>query len=187
MEITKKNAFIEFMKKSWVYFIVGVVVFAIALTFTLAASLHETVPTSIESISFSNPMQNAVVVKDFSNTELQENKTLKQWEAHLGIDLTSDSKDVLSIANGEVVDVSYDYLNGNVVTIKHSDGFVSKYSSLANENLVKVGTKVSGGEKIGEISQSGAAELEYGDHLHLTMFLNDNCVNPNDYLDLQLK
>ena len=189
MEISKTNSFVEFIKKSWVYLIVGIVIFAVALTFTLASTLHNQseVPTSVESITFSNPMQNAVVIKDYSDTELQQNKTLNQWEAHMGIDMTSDSKDVLAIAKGEVTNVSYDFLQGNIVTIKHSDGFVSQYASLSSENLAKIGDKVEKGQKIGEISDSGAGELDEEAHLHLTMQLNDKYVNPNDYLDLQLK
>lgn len=187
MEITNKNGIVEFIKRYGMYAIVGIVVFAIALTFTLAATLSQTTPTSTETLSFSLPMTDAVVVKDYSETVLQKNETLNQWESHLAIDLTSQSNDVYSVLAGQVTKVEYDYLKGNTVTIKHSNGFVSTYSSLASDNLVKEGTKVDAGEKIGEVSESASSELDLGAHLHFTLSLNNNIVDPNDYLDLQQK
>lgn len=188
MEISKKNGFVEFLKKYGMYAVVALVVFAIALTFTLAATLSTpSAPTSVETLTFNLPMTDAVVVKDYSDTQLQKNDTLNQWEAHLAVDLTSQSNDVYSVLPGEVTNVEYDFLKGNTVTIKHSNGFISTYSSLASDNLVKAGDKVSAGEKIGEVSETASAELDLGEHLHFSLMLNNNLVDPNDYLDLQQK
>ena len=187
MEIAKKNRFVEFMKDFGIYTIVGFIIFAVALTFALAAALNNSVPTSVETLSFKLPMTNAVVIKDFSDTELQKNDTLNQWEAHLAVDFVSESNDVYAVLGGEVTGVTYDYLNGNIITIKHASGFESQYASLANDALVKVGDKVSAGEKIGETSQTASSELDLGNHLHFTLKLNNKYVDPNDYLDLQQK
>ena len=188
MEISKKNSFLEFVKKYGIYAVVGFVVFAVALTFTLAATLGGVTPTSTTPVlTFALPMENVMVVKDYSATELQKNETLNQWEAHMAVDLTSQNSDVFAILDGEVVSVDYDFLEGNVVKIKHANGFTSEYSSLSNENLINVGAKVSAGQKIGEASQSASSELELGSHLHFAMKLNDKLVDPNDYLDLQQK
>ena len=187
MEITKKNNFVEFLKKFWVHTIVGIMIFAIALTFALAASLNRATPTSVETLLFKLPMENAVVIKDFSNTQLQNNETLNQWEAHLAIDVTSENSDVFAVLEGQVIDSTYDYLEGNTLTIKHSNGFVSKYSSLSSEELVKKGEFVRAGEKIGKVSESGAGESKMGPHLHFELQLHDKLVDPNDYLDLQSK
>ncbi len=187
MEISKKNAFVEFIKKFWVYLIVGVVVFAVALTFTLLATLNNAKPTSISNLEFGLPMNNASIIKDFSDTELQENETLNQWEAHLSIDLASDSNEVFSVLDGTVASVSYDFLNGYTVTIDHADGFQSIYSSLDENVLVKEGDKVSAGQQIGNASDSAQGELDLGSHLHFTLLLNDNHVDPNTYLNLQEK
>lgn len=188
MEISKKNGFVEFVKKYGLYAVVGIVVFAVALTFTLAATLSaKTVPTVNETLTFSMPMTDAVVVKDYSDTQLQKNATLNQWEAHLAVDLTSQSNDVYSVLAGEVTKVEYDFLKGNTVTIQHSNGFVSCYSSLASEGLVKEGEKVSAGEKIGQVSESASGEKDMGAHLHFSLMHNNSIVDPNDYLDLQQK
>ena len=188
MEISNKNRFVEFLKKYGIYAVVGIVVFAIALTFTLASTLSKTTsPTSVETITFSMPMTDAVVLKDYSDTSLQKNDTLNQWEAHLGVDMTSTSNDVYSVLAGQVMKVEYDFLKGNTITIQHANGFVSCYSSLASDNLLEEGAKVMAGEKIGEISESATAEIDLGSHLHFTLMLNGNLVDPNDYLDLQQK
>ncbi len=187
MEITKKNSFVEFIKKFWVYLVVGVVVFAVALTFTLLATLNGAAPTGTTNLDFYMPMNNASVIKDFSDSQLQENETLNQWEAHLAVDLTSENSEVFSVLAGTVASVEYDYLNGYTITIDHADGFQSIYSSLQEEVLVKEGDKVSAGQQIGNASDSAQGELDLGSHLHFTLMLNDDHVDPNDYLDLQEK
>ena len=187
MEIKKRNKFVELMKGYGLYVVVGAIVFTFALTFSIIASLGQTTQTGTMNLQFEMPMTDAYIVKDFSNTELQNNETLNQWEAHLSVDLASENSDVFSILEGTVASVEYDFLDGYCVTINHSNGFVSIYSSLNENVLVEAGQKVSAGEKIGQASDSASGELELGSHLHLTMKLNNNYVDPNNYLNLQEK
>lgn len=187
MEIEKKNGFIEFIKQYGMYVAVGVVIFAVALTFTLVATLHQTVPTGTGVLDFRLPMTNASIIKDFSDTELQKNDTLNQWEAHLSIDLTSDVTDVYSVLDGTITSVSQDYLTGNTIVITHANGFATIYSSLDENVVVNIGDKVSAGQKIGSIANSANSELDLGNHLHFSMKLNDKFVDPNNYLNLQEK
>lgn len=187
MEIEKKNGFIEFVKNYAMYLIVGVVIFAVALTFTIVASVNNSVPANTGVLEFKLPMTNATIVKDFSDSELQNNETLNQWEAHLAVDLTSESGEVYSILDGKVLDVSYSFLNGYSIMIEHSSGFVSIYSSLNEQVDVEEGENVKAGQKIASISDSASGELELGSHLHLCMKLNNTFVDPNDYLNLQQK
>ena len=187
MEIGKGNKFVEFLKKYGIYVVVGVVVFAVALTFTLLATLNGSVQTGGGSLNFALPMNNATVVKDYSDTELQENVTLEHWAAHLAVDLTSENSDVYAVLDGTVANIDYDYIDGYTITINHSDGFVSIYSSLAEEMEVEEGDNVVAGQKIGLASQSASGELDLGAHLHFTLMQDDDYVDPNDYLSLQLK
>jgi len=187
MQIGKKNGFIEFVKRYAMYIIVGIVIFSVALTFTIIAATSKTVPTSSGVLEFQLPMTNATVIKDFSNTELQNNETLNQWEAHMAVDLTSDNGDVFAILDGKVVDINYSLLDGYTITLEHSSGFVSIYSSLQENMEVKAGDVVEAGQKIGKASESASGELDMGSHLHLCMKLNDKFVDPNDYLALQQK
>lgn len=187
MEIGKKNQFVEFIKKYGIYLAVGLVIFIVALTFTLMATLNNGVQTGNQNLNFALPMENATVIKDYSDSALQKNETLNQWEAHMSIDLTSESGDVFAVLSGEVSSVDYDYLSGYTITIKHDNGFESIYSSMAEEVLVKVGDKVESGQKIGSASSTANGELDLGEHLHFTLKLNDDTVDPNNYLDLQEK
>ena len=187
MEIGKKNRIVEFVRTYWLYLIVGFMVFAMAMTFTLLATLGNTTPVSTSPIEFFLPMTDANIVQDYSDTELQINETLNQWEAHLSVDLASETSDVCAILDGVVTNVDYNVLDGHFITITHSNGLVATYSSLAEKINVKVGDKVKGGDKIGDASDSATSELDLGAHLCLTMKLNDKYVDPNLYLDLQSK
>ena len=187
MEIGNENKFVEFIKKYGIYVAVGVVVFAVALTFTLLATLNGSVPTGTGNLQFVMPMENASVIKDYSDTALQKNETLNQWEAHLAVDLASESSDVFAVLDGTVASVDYNYGDGYTITINHSDGFVSIYSSLQEDTAVKEGDNVVAGQKIGSASESSSNELDLGSHLHFTLMLNDDYVDPNDYLSLQAK
>lgn len=187
MEIQKKNRFVEFFKTYGMYCAIGLMVFVVALTFTLMASLGKGVQTSTENLNFALPMQEALLVKDFSNQELQKNDTLNQWEAHLAVDLASDKTDVYSVLDGKVAAVNYDILDGHTIKIEHASGLVSIYSSLDENLLVKVGDKVGAGQKIGSASESATGEADLGGHLHFSLQKDGKYVDPNDYLDLQSK
>ena len=76
---------------------------------------------------------------------------------------------------------------GNVVEIKHSDGFVSIYSSLDKNIDVQKGDQVQKGQKIGTISNSAASEAGYGNHLDFTLLQDGKEVDPNNYISLQNK
>lgn len=187
MQIEKRNGFIEFIKRYAMYIAVGIVIFAVALTFTIVAAVNNTVPANTGVLEFRLPMTNATVIKDFSNTELQNNETLNQWEAHLAVDLAGDSGEVYAILDGKVTDVSYSFLEGYTITLEHNSGFVSIYSSLQENVDVEVGQEIKAGEKLGTVGDSASGELDLGSHLHLCMKLNNVYVDPNDYLDLQQK
>ncbi len=138
-------------------------------------------------ITYIAPMENASVVKDFSNKELQYNDTLKQWEIHKALDITSDtSSNVFAIASGTVTNVYTNYLEGGVIEISHENGIKSVYKSLEDIS-VKNGDFVKAGDVIGAISTSMARELNTGAHLHFEMFENNLAVNPNNYIDFSNK
>lgn len=187
MEISRKNKVVEFFKNYWMYVSVGVTILIIAIVVGVVAGSQNALQTGNTNLEFALPMNNATIIKDYSSTELQENPTLNQWEAHFSIDFTSENSDVFAVLDGTVSSVSYDILNGNVVEITHENGFVSRYCSLAENPDVKEGDKVVAGQKIGSASSTATGEIDLGEHLHFTLYLNDSPVDPNNYLDLQNK
>ena len=68
----------------------------------------------------------------------------------------------------------------------HKNGFVSTYSSLA-DSLVKAGDIVSAGQKLGEVSSTGANEMAQGDHLHFALSKDGKVVDPASFLELSNK
>ncbi len=190
MKVNKPNKFKEFFKRFGVYVAAGVIVLAVSLTFAITAivnSNREVVDVGGNNVKFSLPMNDPSIIKDFSSTTLQENTTLNQWEAHLALDLTSEDGLVYSVLDGTVSKVGYEYNYGNYVEITHANGLVSYYYSLGKDLLVKQGDKVVGGTQIGSAAKSASDELDMGNHLHFYMTLDDNKVDPNNYLDLQNK
>ena len=148
---------------------------------------NATIAVGTTPIHYISPMENASVVKDFSNKELQYNDTLKQWEIHKSLDIVSDtSASVRAIANGTVTNVYNNYLEGGVIEITHSDGIKSVYKSL-EQISVKNGDYVNQGDVIASISTSMAREFNTGAHLHFEMFENEISVNPNNYIDFSNK
>lgn len=136
------------------------------------------------SITFIMPVEGGTIIKDFSNTTLKYNSTLKQWESHKAVDIKgADNANVLAVYDGEVISVETTYLLGTVVKIKHSNSLVTIYGSL-NENVsVNVGDRVTKGQAIGKVSTSAKNESNDGDHLHFEVLLDNVKVDPNLYLE----
>ncbi len=68
---------------------------------------------------------------------------------------------------------------GNVVEIKHENGYISRYAH-NRKNLVNTGDLVSVREKIAEVGSSGRST---GPHLHLEFRVEGMAVNPNEMVD----
>ena len=166
--------------------ILGATLIAVSVNKTPAPN-NAHIAVSNKTVNYIAPMENSSVIKDFSNKELQYNDTLKQWEIHKALDITSDtSGNVLSISSGTVTNVYTNYLEGGVVEITHENGIKSVYKSLENIS-VKNGDYVKTGEIIASVSSSMSRELNTGNHLHFEMFENNISVNPNNYIDFSNK
>ena len=185
MEINEEGKFKRLFKRYGALGVACVVSLALALGIGLGVQKGE--PVSTSSIQFALPMTDAVIVKDYADDKLQLNESLNRWEIHLAVDLSSENDAVFSIYDGIVDSVESNSLDGCVVTISHSDGFVSVYSSL-NENVkVSEGDSVKKGQQIGNASNSATNESKDGAHLHFVLMKDGVEVDPNNYLDLQNK
>ena len=188
--IKKERKVKKFFKRFGPYVIAGCLAFAIVLTGTvvgLTSNNNTSTPVNTNELIFALPMNNPNVIKDFSNTELQENVTLNQWEAHLSIDMSSADNLVYAVLDGRVTDVSYNYMEGHKIVIEHDGGFESVYSSLDENLLVKEGDMVVRGQNIAVASLSATSETDIGEHLHFTLLKDDIKIDPNLYIELQNK
>ena len=119
---------------------------------------------------------------------MENNETLKQFEAHLGVDfVASAGSKVYSVLDGNVLEVGNNYLQGNYVIIQHDDGLKSIYSSLDENISVAKGDKVDKGDIIGAVGSSAYGELETGSHLHFELLDNDKKIDPSGYLNIENK
>lgn len=184
------------LKKYSYWIALGVAIVALITVITLAIS-HKTnatqpedtfTPVVSQEINFANPLTVTTVSKDYSNSALQYNSTLRLWQSHKAIDFAAEEgTEVYAVLDGEIVDVTYNYLMGNIVKLNVGNGMVVVYASLSNDIPVKIGDKVTKGTVIGYVSNTAKTEVNDGPHLHLEVLLDEDKVDPNLYLDLAEK
>ena len=99
---------------------------------------------------------------------------------HLGVDLASTAHSPIEAANsGIVVYAGYLGIYGNAVIIDHGLGLFSLYAHM-DAIQAKNGQEVKKGEAIG---QSGTSGLAGGDHLHFSIIVGGQFVNPQEWWD----
>lgn len=79
-------------------------------------------------------------------------------------------------------DCTYSY--GNYIIIDHGDGSKTLYSHMRYGSVpsnIYEGAEVTQGEQVGEVGSTGCST---GNHLHYEVRINDERVDPADYLDL---
>ncbi len=99
---------------------------------------------------------------------------------HGGVDLAApQGTKIVAARSGVVTAASYNSGNGYYVTINHGDGFSTSYLHMTHY-VVKVGDRVTAGQKIGECGSTGVST---GPHLHFTVYYNGSTVNPANYIN----
>jgi len=100
-------------------------------------------------------------------------------EFHKGIDIaTRKGKEVVSSADGLIVEVAYRSDDGNIVRIDHGYGVSTSYAHLS-KTAVREGVLVKRGDVIGYVGDTGRST---GAHLHYSVYVNNVPVNPRKYL-----
>lgn len=98
---------------------------------------------------------------------------------HSGIDIAGSYADpIYAYKDGEVISACYSGGYGNMILVQHEDGTETRYAHLSSI-LVSVGEYVYGGEKIGLMGSTGNST---GNHLHFEMIINNETVNPYNYI-----
>ena len=117
---------------------------------------------------------------------LEYNPTTRDWRVHNGVDIAAEEGTaVMAAADGTVYTVYEDDTMGMTVVIRHEDGYVTKYSSLAAEVAVAPGEAVKLGQKIGEVGQTALMENAIGCHVHFSVTHNDEPMDPNEFLSME--
>ncbi|MGR3290919.1 MAG: DUF5930 domain-containing protein [Paracoccaceae bacterium] len=98
---------------------------------------------------------------------------------HAGTDFASAyGTDIVSTDDGVVIFAGWSSGYGRLIKIKHQFGLETRYAHLSNIR-VKVGQRVSRGDQIGDMGNSGNST---GTHLHYEVRLNGKAVNPMTFI-----
>ena len=109
----------------------------------------------------------------------QENPVVKQKSLHPGVDFVAAyGTNVLAVADGTVLDCSYDAAYGYILTLEHENGVQTQYAHLS-EFLVNAGAEVRQGQIIAKTGDSGWTT---GPHLHLGVLIDGEAVDPLEAL-----
>lgn len=115
-----------------------------------------------DSVRFVKPIEENVPVS--SGFGLRRHPILGRYIEHKGMDLPVPvGSPVMSVADGLVVERGHDRRAGNFLTVRHNDGWYSRYFHL-NTVAVHKGERLTAGETI---ATSGNSGLTTGPHLHL--------------------
>jgi len=100
-------------------------------------------------------------------------------EMHKGIDISTRlNTPVVAPADGVVIKTGWNGSFGKMISIRHGNGYVTKYAHL-NKILVKKGQAVKRGDKIGLVGKTGRST---GPHLHYEVHLKGVPLNPLRYI-----
>lgn len=98
---------------------------------------------------------------------------------HNGIDIPApEGTPIVAAYDGEVVWAYYSDTAGNWIGIDHGDGITTIYMH-SSQLLVSAGEKVTAGQTIALVGTTGRST---GNHLHFTVRVNGEDVNPHNYV-----
>ena len=150
---------------------------------------QQTQPTQQTQQTWQEPVDyfiwpvNGTLARSYSVEVLSFDPTMSDWRVHGGWDIAAEpGTQVLSTANGTVSAVYEDVMLGNVVEVSHSNGLVSAYANLNGDIPVSVGQSVSVGSVLGSVGKSALGEIGEVSHLHFSLRMNGETVDPTDWL-----
>jgi murein DD-endopeptidase MepM/ murein hydrolase activator NlpD len=147
---------------------------------TIAALAEKTAPEMLWRDNF-HQLGSSQVEARFADhrTYVYQGKEVDQ-QVHLGFDLAVTANVPIAAAQrGTVLHADYLGIYGNCIVVDHGLGVQSLYAHLSSMD-VKPGDRVEKGQTIG---RSGMTGLAGGDHLHFTMLVNGQAVNPVEWWD----
>ena len=147
------------------------------------AKNEETKAPQVAAADYSKPIENGEIIAQFSPEKPLYSYTLKDWRTHNGIDIAAaKGTEVSNVCEGVVEIIEQDDLMGNMVTVRHTDGKVSRYASLATVTVAE-GQLLAKGDTIGTVGTSMLLECGETDHLHYELWSEDAPIEPTFLVD----
>ena len=140
--------------------------------------------TQIESMLLARPVKNARISSRF--TKRRYHPILKRWKAHLGIDYAARrGTPIVAASNGTIVYAARMGSYGNLIKIRHKDGYETRYAHMKSfRRGMRKGKRVRKGQTIGYIGTTGRST---GPHLHFELRKNGRAINPEKRIQLTTK
>lgn len=111
-----------------------------------------------------------------SGFALRKHPILGKWRQHTGVDFGAPTGTPIRAAGDGVVDfVGQQNGYGNIVVLRHWNGYSTAYAHMSRFAKITRGQKVSQGELIGYVGSTGWAT---GPHLHYEFRVNKKPINP---------
>jgi murein DD-endopeptidase MepM/ murein hydrolase activator NlpD len=130
---------------------------------------------SLRRAFLTRPLEFRYISSRFTNA--RRHPILGTWRAHRGVDYAASSgTPVRATADGVIVTRGRSGNYGNLVEIKHPNGYSTRYAHLQNfASGLSVGSRVSQSQIIGYVGMTGLAT---GPHLHYEMLQRGTQINP---------
>ena len=137
---------------------------------------------SSSSSGFIKPLSGEVIQKYSMDMPIYW-ETLDQYMTHDGVDLAAPAgTNVKTCASGTVTRIEQDDRYGMIVEISHGNDLLSLYGNMAKDGLVELGEVVSCGDIIGKVGKTSTLEASGAEHLHFSLKLKDEPVDPGKYI-----
>ena len=157
----------------------------VAVTQPVEIQTPATVPSAVPSkkvLKTAAPISGNTVA-EYAMDCLSYNETTRDWRVHNGVDIGAEAGTaVMAAADGVVYTTFTDDMMGTTVVIRHDGGYVTRYSSLAEELQVSSGDQVKMGQTIGCVGETALIESSVGPHVHFSVTCQDEPMDPADFL-----
>lgn len=139
------------------------------------ADYYDSEGISLKRVFLKAPLSFRRISSTFSNGRFHP--ILKRYRPHHGLDYAAPTgTPVSSIGSGTVTFSGVKGQYGNLVILRHPNGYKTYYGHLSKiEKNIRPGVKVGQGDLIGFV---GATGLATGPHLHYELRIKDKPVNP---------
>lgn len=136
----------------------------------------------IKELTFIKPVEGEIL-KEYAKDTLVYSETLKEWITHTGVDIRAEKTTVVKAAeDGTVTAIKNDPRYGTTVIISHTGGYETRYANLLTAEFVSVGEKVTKGQTVGTVGNTGAFEVLDDFHLHFELLKDNECQDPTLFL-----
>jgi len=138
----------------------------------------------VEGFLLGRPVKGARISSGFSPRRWHP--VLHKYRAHLGMDYAARRGTPIHAAGaGVVIEARRSPSYGNVMRIRHADGYVTLYAHQKSFRAgMRPGKKVKKDEIIGYVGSTG---LSSGPHLHFGLYKHNRAINPRSVIQVTTK